>query len=312
MIISFSRILYSLILPYQYRIEQKYGKVIFIGWGRRRYGEVARKTTSFLHLPFVCIEDGFVRSMQLGQTLDRFSIVVDDIGIYYDATRPSRLEILLNSYDFASDHHLMKRARKGMEDIVNYCITKYNHVSDKTESTLIRTPQKKVLIIAQTLGDMSLHYGYGDRFSTQDMLDAARNENPDSEIYIKIHPDVLHGIKQSDIDLEVCKGSCTIITQDTNPITLLKDFDVVYTKTSQMGFEALMLGKKTVCFGAPFYSGWGLTDDRVLITRRNRVLRIEELFAAAYLLYPLYYDPYTKQVCEFEDVIQTIVQIKSV
>ena len=55
------------------------------------------------------------------------------------------------------------------------------------------------------------------------------------------------------------------------------------------GFEALMRGKKVTCIGAPFYSNWGLTDDRQIVTRRkNYNLSIEQLFYAAYIDYPIY------------------------
>nr|WP_231410594.1 hypothetical protein [Neisseria meningitidis] len=41
------------------------------------------------------LEDGFLRSLGLGVAgYPPYSIVYDDIGIYYDTTRPSRLEQL--------------------------------------------------------------------------------------------------------------------------------------------------------------------------------------------------------------------------
>ena len=52
--------------------------------------------------------------------------------------------------------------------------------------------------------------------------------------------------------------------------------------------EALIRGKEVTVFGAPFYAGWGLTDDRVKIKRRSRTLSIIELFAIVYLKYPRY------------------------
>lgn len=48
-----------------------------------------------------------------------------------------------------------------------------------------------------------------------------------------------------------------VIAADCAPLSLLAGADVVYTVTSQMGFEALMLGKEVHCFGMPFYAGWG-------------------------------------------------------
>ena len=47
-------------------------------------------------LPIRRIEDGFLRSRGLGAALvPPLSLVADDLGIYYDPTRPSRLERLI-------------------------------------------------------------------------------------------------------------------------------------------------------------------------------------------------------------------------
>ena len=48
--------------------------------------------------PYVALEDGFLRSVGLGEAgATSLSVVVDDLGIYYDATRPSRLEQQIQS-----------------------------------------------------------------------------------------------------------------------------------------------------------------------------------------------------------------------
>ena len=40
------------------------------------------------------------------------------------------------------------------------------------------------------------------------------------------------------------------------PLSFVEAFDEVYVATSQMGFEALLMGKVVHTFGAPFYAGW--------------------------------------------------------
>ncbi len=79
-----------------------------------------------------------------------------------------------------------------------------------------------------------------------------------------------------------------------------------------MGFEALLLGKECVCFGMPFYGGWGLSDDRVKCQRRNRKLTIEEVFAGAYILYSRYYNPYRLQPSDIIDTIKTIIRYRDI
>lgn len=304
----------------------------FYGWGRKHSGQKAVELSQKHDTSFVLLEDGFIRSLGLGvDGSPSFSIIEDDVGIYYDATAPSRLENILNTYDFASDVALIATAREAMYLIRHHHISKYNHASDLPEGFFeseLDLPQghharlrgrsarrvndeemtKRVLIVAQTAGDASLSYGMGNQFTTDQMIDAAIAENPDATVYLKIHPDVLCGKKSSDIDIERARQKCIIIEENIDPISLLEHFDIVYTKTSQMGFEALILGKKCVCFGMPFYAGWGITDDRVSSERCNRQVTVEEVFAAAYILYTRYYNPYQKRSSDIIDTIHEIVR----
>lgn len=315
-------------LYYPENIAAVVGKRHFRGWGRKRTGRFALWCHRRFGGSLTLLEDGFIRSLGLGvDGSPSFSIIEDDVGIYYDATAPSRLENILNTYDFASDAALMATAREAMEMIREHRISKYNHAADLPEGFFGdgsriypighvesgMTGEKsevtnRVLIVAQTAGDASLSYGMGNHFTTDQMIDAAIAENPDATVYLKIHPDVLSGKKSSDIDIERARQKCIIIEQDINPISLMEHFDTVYTKTSQMGFEALIMGKKCVCFGMPFYAGWGITDDRVSSERCNRQVTVEEVFAAAYILYTRYYNPYQKRPSDIIDTIHEIVR----
>ena len=55
-----------------------------------------------------------------------------------------------------------------------------------------------------------------------------------------------------------------------------------------------MAGCRVTCFGAPFYAGWGLTDDRQDIVRRKGGIPFEGLIAAAYQDYDHYFDAWTR------------------
>jgi len=210
-----------------------------------------------------------------------FSFVEDDVGIYYDATAPSKLENILNSYDFFADEKLMDDARRAMKLIVEHNVSKYNNYvqveSAFSAKYIITKDAPRVLVIAQTAGDASLKYGMLDEYTTDNMIDAALEENPHAKIYLKVHPDVLSGKKKSDIDIESAREKCIIIEENVNPISLLKHFSKVYTKTSQMGFEALLVGCECVCFGMPFYAGWGITTDKSTCQRRERKRTVEEV-----------------------------------
>src|SRR5690606_27458289 len=80
--------------------------------------------------------------------------------------------------------------------------------------------------------------------------------------------------------------------------------DHVATVSSQLGFDALCAHKSVTCFGAPFYAGWGLTEDRIAIPRRGTPRSLEQLAAAALLLYPSYVDPVSGKRCSPEEALR--------
>ncbi len=302
---------------YTFLSQPDSGSDIFYGWGRKRSGFNAVRLSKKYHTPYVLLEDGFIRSVGLGvDGSPSFSLVEDDKGIYYDATEPSRLEIILNTYDFISDKTLMSTARKAIALIKKYYISKYNHAPVIDERFCIKykimetNKVKKILIITQTSGDASLEYGLAGKCTTEEIIDDALRENPDAFIYIKIHPDVLSGKKKSDINVNAIPKSCMLIDEEVNPISLLEYMDKVYTKTSGMGMEALILGKEVICYGIPYYAGWGLTKDKQTSDRRTRKISMEELFAGAYILYARYYNPYSEKKSDIIDTIQSIIKYR--
>ncbi len=292
-------------------------KGTFFGWGRKKSGIHAIELSTEHHTSFVLLEDGFIRSIGLGvDGSPSFSIVEDDVGIYYDATTPSKLENILNTHDFTSDVKLMQTSTEALALMKEHHISKYNNAMDVDNGFCIKygmtaeDETKRVLIIAQTAGDASLTYGLANTFSTKQMIEDAIQENPNASVYIKMHPDVLSGKKASDLNVDEIPDECTIIDEDINPISLLKYFDKVYTKTSGMGMEALVLGLEVVCYGMPYYAGWGLTIDRQSCERRTRKLTVEELFAGAYILYTRYYNPYRNCSSNIIDTIEEIIRQK--
>ncbi|EGO0809628.1 capsular polysaccharide biosynthesis protein [Campylobacter lari] len=289
---------------------QIFYKKNFTGWGRKRTGRWA----SFLYKKFngslILLEDGFLRSLNLGvEKSPSFSIVKDDIGIYYDATTPSKLENILNSYEFSAEE--LEQAKKAIELIKKEKLSKYNN-NLCVPKELFGSNEERVLIITQVTNDASLKFGLAENFSTQDIINEAIKENPNAKIYIKIHPDVLSGKKQSDFNVQDLPNKCVIIKENYNPIELLSYFKKVYTKTSGMGFEALILGCECVCYGVPFYVGWGLTQDKQVCKRRLKKRTLEEVFYATYILYSEYFNPYLNQKSDIFDTIYTLTKYKKI
>ena len=279
------------------------------GWGNKSTALKAKKKARLYNLPYISIEDGFLRSFGLGcQGYPPLSLVIDNVGIYYDATRPSAIEVILNS-DGWQTPELMERAERALRLIVQHALSKYNH-SRCAPSELFSSGKKKVLVVDQTYGDSSISGGMADAQSFATMLSSAQAENPEAIIYVKIHPDVMAGKKKGYLT-GVAPGRGTIILDgDYNPHSLLRHMDKVYVVTSQLGFEALLLGKEVSCFGMPFYGGWGITDDRVQCPNRKAKRTCLEIFAAAYLKYARYLDPTTGMPGTIFDVIDYLVMQK--
>jgi capsular polysaccharide export protein len=264
-----------------------------IGWGRKWSGRRAVDLAAQLQKEFLLIEDGFLRSV--GRFDPALSFVLDKTGIYYDATMPSDLEqlvqIKLSEVDIARSRSLIKMWRSER-------LSKYN--SEREISQVLPLPY--VLILDQTLGDASIQFGKDRTIGFHHILGAALTEYPDHYIVLKIHPDVATNGKKGHLDQSDISVSnrVRIIADPSHPSHLIKNADAVYTMTSQVGFEALIWGKRVRCFGMPFYAGWGLTDDELPSPDRRQPVTLEQLVHGALVKYPRYIDPVTMQSCEPE------------
>lgn len=291
--------------PHEHLLDLEY----IAGWGMKPSALKALEISNKYNIPYLALEDGFIRSIGLGvEGSAPFSICIDDIGIYYDATRPSRLEHILNSDGWESQS-LQKKANLAITLIKQYDLSKYNHAPKVDQTFLKNIGKEKVLIVDQTLGDMSITLGMANKESFAKMFRKAKEDNPNADIYVKIHPDVISGKKKGNINSKMLKEAI-ILDLDCNPLSLLKHMDKVYVVTSQLGFEALLLNKEVHCFGMPFYAGWGLTIDQLKIDRRKKVRSFLEVFAAAYLLYPRYINPESGLSGDIFDVIRYLAENK--
>ena len=286
------------------------------GWGLRPTTKKARKYATENKLPFISLEDGFLRSVGLGlEGYSPLSLIADSTGIYYDARFPSELEKLIKDKSRLVLH--LDYAIQAIKLITDNELTKYNHAPNFTGfSNEHHLQNEKVLVIDQTVGDMSVKYGDADHQTFLEMLDKALQENPTATIYVKTHTDVINGYKEGFLTSNLNKDSIVLLSEDINPISLLKQIDKVYVVTSHMGFEALLLGKEVITFGLPWYAGWGVTDDRhkniksLKNNERRTEATITELFVASYILYCQYINPYTGKKGTIFDVINYLTKIK--
>jgi capsular polysaccharide export protein len=271
------------------------------GWGHKPTADKARRLAERKNLPYIALEDGFLRSVRLGKDGEQpLSLVADPVGIYYDARQPSQLERWLEDGTW-SDPALLQRAGHIRQQLREARLSKYNHAPER--QLWPDDGQGRVLVIDQTFGDMSVAGALADEHSFHQMLQAALDENPQADVVVKTHPDVLAGYQKGYLPEIPKDPRIQLLTEDIHPWSVLDGVNRVYTVSSLLGFEALLAGKEVRCFGMPFYAGWGLTKDELTCPRRSRQCSLEELVAAAYLKYARYVDPIRGRRCEIEDII---------
>ncbi|MGU3495259.1 hypothetical protein ACLBXM_14545 [Xanthobacteraceae bacterium A53D] len=261
----------------------------------------------------IYVEDGFLRSVNIGLKREPgLSIILDDITPYYDATRNSRMQLLLNS-DLGLTAQETDRAKSLIAAIRRCRLSKYNHAPERDLSGL-RTRKRAILLVDQRAGDQSITSGLAGEDTFLKMLFRAVESETDSDIFVKTHPDAITGGKQSSLSrglqLLGVRPNMQVLTTDINPHSLFDVVDEVWTVSSGMGFEALMAGKVVRCFGAPFYAGRGLTLDEIPLPQRTRSRSVEEVFHVAYLMLSRYYDPRLSRRCDLEDVIDYMHEMK--
>jgi capsular polysaccharide export protein len=273
-----------------------------LAWGRKPSAARAEAWAARRGLPVLRLEDGFLRSVGLGADEPPLSVVWDDLGIYYDARSPSRLEQLVRQGIHPAQAERAEALR------AQWCaarVSKYNQAREAADPAWAGA----VLVVDQTWGDAAIRCGQAGPDDFAAMLRAALAEHPQRRILLKVHPDVVAGRKRGHFDAVLPalppadRARVQLLAHDLHPPALLQQVAAVYTVTSQMGFEALLWGLPVRCFGMPFYAGWGLTDDAQPAPARRGAATLDALVHAALVAYPRYLHPETGQRCEVEALL---------
>ena len=272
--------------------------------GREGRGVIAWGTTApeGFALPVRRIEDGFLRSRGLGASLvPPLSLVADDLGLYYDPTRESRLDRLIAAPVIAGGE---ARAARLVEKILAGGLSKYNlgqGLPDLPEG-------HRILVPGQVEDDASIRLGAPGVRTNLDLLRHVRAENPEAVILYKPHPDVEAGLRPGRIAEADLVGLTDAVLPRSNPAALLDHVQEVWTMTSLLGFEALLRGVPVTCLGLPFYAGWGLTRDALPTPpwRRGRP-GLMALTHAALIAYPRYLDPVSGRPCPPEVIVDRLI-----
>jgi len=258
-------------------------------WGNSLASERGARAAHRRNLPLIHLEEPLLRSVTPEDTTP-IGLFLDTSAAYYDGTKKSDLEHLLQS-DATTDPSLKTRAKDGLKLLKSLKLSKYNNWAGGD-----LPPAGFILVIDQSSGDASIRRGRADAASFATMLATAKSNHPGLPVYIRRHPRGGEG-HFTDADLD---ERTQFLPPSLNPWDVLAAAGHVYTVTSQMGLEAIFASHRPHVFGAPFYAGWGLTTDHLAFPDRTSRRSAEQVFAAAYLLYPTWYDPDRDQLTDFE------------
>ncbi|MHC1551804.1 capsular polysaccharide biosynthesis protein [Phyllobacterium sp. K27] len=281
-----------------------------VGWGEKPLARAAQRLARLRGLPYWTLEDGFLRSVGLGKAgAPGVAIVADDMGIYFNAAKPSRLELLIQAGIGDNDRC---RSRAIQQQIIEHRLTKYNHLPDYPYS-LAPTVGRRILLIDQVRGDHSVAGAGADEHTFHQMLQEALAV-PGATVLIKSHPDIVGGFASGYLTHLAGDANVHVISDNISPHALLDVVDEVWTVSSQFGFDALIRSVPVKTFGVPFYAGWGLTTDwadgpvaRAAFSRRTSRPDRDSFIAAALLHYSRYVDPVSEKATTAENAIERLV-----
>ena len=325
---------------------------VLVGWGKKSNTKQIKQKAQELGISYWQLEDGFIgyigHPAKGGKAV---SLIADPLGIYYDAHQTSQLEqLIIEPVDTA----LLARAEHLISDILRLGITKYNCYTNSTEHTfngsvratdgpsldlpthiqpelftltahsnlarLLDDPRPRILLVDQVAGDLSISGALACEADFVSMVVEARRNHPNARLLLRTHPDTRFSKKSGVLARLVGRdprlADVEVVSEPCHPHRIIRMVDAVYTVSSQVGFEALLLGKPVYCFGMPFYAGWGLTHDSKRCIRREEAMSAEgvssislpRLVAAALIRYPRYLDPILEKRCEVEDVVAILAQ----
>ncbi|MDO8882821.1 MAG: capsular polysaccharide biosynthesis protein [Pseudotabrizicola sp.] len=271
-------------------------------WGRSPYAHRGEAVAARRDVPLIRVEDAFLRSVRPGRLGGGgLGLMIDPVGVHFDSSAPSRLEQILAN-EHLDDSNILMRARDGIERIRSLNLSKYN----MHDASLALPDPGYVLVVDQTRGDASIRFGGARAQSFSQMLGEAMDAHPQARIVLKVHPETALGLRAGHFSAADVSDRVTLLADPVSPRALLDGAIAVYTVSSQLGFEAILAGHRPHVYGQPFYAGWGLSHDATPLPRRGRNLTRVQLFAAAMILAPVWYDPCRDRLCSFEEAVDQL------
>ncbi|GIX14230.1 MAG: capsular polysaccharide biosynthesis protein [Paracoccaceae bacterium] len=268
-------------------------------WGRGRTAWRGMLAARLSGRPLITLEEPVLRGFLPAGAEPPLGLAIDDVGVHFDAARPSRIERILAEDPLAGGEAALALWRRlGLSR------------TNAWAAGPLPDPGF-VLVVDQRRGDAAIAGGMAAADSFARMLDAALAENPGRPVLVRPHP---RG--RGHLDAAVlarvagrARGRVDFVDPRLSPWALLQRAARVYAVTSQLGFEAILAGHRPRLFGLPFYAGWGLAEEELPPPpRRGRRLDAAQLLAGAALVYPLWYDPFADRLTDFATVAGIIAE----
>ncbi len=252
-------------------------------------------------------EEGFLR-LPGGRGERALSYVVDELGIYNDATTASTLEALLEDGGWETPE-LLARAEAGIAVMRRLGLSLDNDPRRLPFVAALRRTVPEggqrspvVAVVDQPRSDRGVGFDLAGPARFEAMLHAASSENPGAAVVVVADP-ASWKAGEGHLERLASRRGVPVLTDPVAAHTLVESCGRLYTVSSFVGFEAALAGVPVTCFGVPFYAGWGFTDDRLTLWRRTRKRDPVDVFAAAFLVYSRYFDPYDGTPCSFEEAL---------
>ena len=230
--------------------------------------------------------------------------MTDDLGIYYDPTRASRLEHLI-AEAAALPADRLRRAERLIAALVATGVGKYNLGG---AAALPDTGGREVVLVpGQVEDDASIRLGAGAVATNLALLRAARARTRGGRGLQAAPGCGGRAARGRGARRRNWPGWPITWRARADPMALIARADRVVTMTSLLGFEALLRGVPVTVTGAPFYAGWGLTEDLGAVPARRRARpALAALAHAALIAYPRYHDPVTGRPCPPEVAVERL------
>ncbi|MDB5525842.1 MAG: capsule polysaccharide biosynthesis family protein [Rhizobium sp.] len=279
----------------------------FIGWGRRPSGLRAQRLGMAHGKPVLTLEDGFLKSYAPGKDEPAHSFIIDRTGIYFNAGADNDLHRLIDSGP--TDVADLGRASAAIQIIRENRLSKYNNSPLRGLADAGMPAGKPfVLLVDQVAGDASIAGAMADDQRFGAMLEHAKANYPHALLAVRTHPAA--GDRSLLVTAARRMGLDIVIPGRMNPWPLLEEAEAVYTVSSQLGFEALMAGKRVHAFGVTYYSHRGLTVDHCASPHPRMPASLEQIFHAAYIGYSRYLDLHDRRPVPLETALQQIGTVR--